>query len=323
MSDKINPPLRFVGCDVGKAEVVFFDASTRTRTTVANTPASLKVALAGFGADTLVVCEATGGYEAQLLAQCLILGVPVHRADARKVKAFIRSFGTLGKTDAIDAAMLARYGCERHGALMRWQARGIVRDQLQDLVHLRVDFIEERKAYTNRLKAPRTPVIRKIIERHLRAVEKTIDAIEAQINQAIASDAYLTQAAETLRLIPGIGDTTAIGLIALMPELGTLSRKQAAALAGLAPHPNQSGSSDGYRRTKGGRPDVKRMLFMATLVSVRHSTPVSGFYNRLVGAGKTKMVALVAAMRKLVIICNAVLKPVIEQHTKPATQQLS
>ena len=115
---------------------------------------------------------------------------------------------------------------------------------------------------------------------------------------------------KTLTSITSIGVTTASALLALLPELGSVDRRQIASLSGLAPHPNQSGYSDGYRRTKGGRPEVRRALFMAALSAARHHETLRPFYDKLVAAGKKKLVALVAVMRKLIIICNAMLRPV-------------
>src|SRR5580658_4471874 len=127
-------PSRFIGCDVGKTAIVVFDAMSGRSHSIANAPQALSDFAAGLEATCFVVCEATGGYENALLAALFAAGVPAHRADARKVKAFIRSFGTLGKTDAIDARALRRYGCERHAGLTRWRARDEERVKLQSLV---------------------------------------------------------------------------------------------------------------------------------------------------------------------------------------------
>ncbi len=149
-----NIPTRFIGCDVGKAEIVIFDSRTGHTTKISNTGAALARFAASLDPDGLVICEATGGYEAALLDALVTAGRPVHRADARKVKAFIRSLGTLGKSDAIDACALARYGSERHDRLARWQPRDHQRDRLHLLVTARRELVRERVAYRNRLQAP-------------------------------------------------------------------------------------------------------------------------------------------------------------------------
>jgi transposase len=273
-----NIPTRFIGCDVGKAEIVIFDSRTGHTTKISNTGAALARFAASLDPDGLVICEATGGYEAALLDALVTAGRPVHRADARKVKAFIRSLGTLGKSDAIDACALARYGSERHDRLARWQPRDHQRDRLHLLVTARRELVRERVAYRNRLQAPGMAPI----EPRLRRILAALDAE-----------------------IAGIGPATAAQLTALMPELGTLGRRQAAALAGLAPHPRQSGTKDAYRRTRGGRPEVKHALFMAALAATRHNPTLRNFYQRLKSNGKKPIVALIAVMRKIIVIANA------------------
>jgi transposase len=307
------PFRRVIGCDVGKTSVVAFDTSTGHTSTIPNRPEHLARFAAAFDPACLVVCEATGGYEAALLQAMLDAGVPAHRADARRVKAFIRSLGILGKTDAIDARALAQYGQERHGQLARWQAPDPARDQLQALVLARRDFVEQRTACTNRTNAPGADAAQPYLQTLLNCLTAQITAIDTAIAALVQTHPPLTKAARTLHTINGVGATTAAALLALMPELGQLSRHQAAALAGLAPHPNQSGASTAYRRTKGGRPEVKRILFMAALSASRYNPSLASFYKRLIAHGKKPIVALVAVMRKLIIICNAKLKP------KPAT----
>ena len=299
---------RFIGCDVGKASVVVFDSLTGLLATIANRPKDLASFAASLDAECLVVCEATGGYEAALLHATVVADVPAHRADARKVKAFIRSFGTLGKTDAIDARALARYGAERQTILARWQAPEPGRKDLQAMVLTRADLMAERVAYSNRLAAPGAAIVRGCINKLLTCINAQIKALDAAIAALIRAHQPLALAAKALRTIKGIGPQTTAALVALMPELGTLDRKQAAALAGLAPHPKQSGGHDGYRRVKGGRPEVKRVLFMAALVAVRYNQTLRGFYNRLLADGKKKLVAIVAVMRKMIVIANARLR---------------
>lgn len=308
MTITIATPAHFIGCDVGKASIVVFDSRTSQTTTVPNRARELAAFAATLDATCLVICEATGGHEAALLQAALAAGCPAHRANARKVKAFIRSFGTLGKTDAIDARALARYGRERHAGLARWQNPDPQRDLLQDLVLTRQTLVAERVAYKNRLAAPGAAAVKPYLAKLLACLTAQIAAVTRDINALIRSHTTLGRAAGAIRGIVGIGATTAAALLALMPELGTLNRRQAAALSGLAPHPNQSGATDAYRRTKGGRPEVKRVLFMAAMVAAKHDPRQRDFYQRLVASGKKKLVALTAVMRKLVVVCNAVLR---------------
>jgi len=302
----MTEPSTFVGCDVGKTSIVVFDSRTGKTRTVANQPAMLAELAASIDPCALVICEATGGYEAALLDAMVAAGRAVHRADARKVKAFIRSFGTLGKTDAIDAGALARYGEERHQRLTRWQPAERHRLELTALVMIRQDMVASRTAWSNRRNAPRAMTM--LIDPICQTLDVQIRAVEAAIETLLGSCEPLRASIATLRTIKGLGPVTAPALIALMPELGSLDRKQAAALAGLAPHPNQSGNRDGYRRVRGGRSDVKRLLFIPALTAARYDPKLSAFYQRLVDSGKKRIVALVAVMRKIVIIANARLR---------------
>ncbi|MEH3118733.1 MAG: transposase [Methylorubrum populi] len=198
------PPTHFIGCDVGKHAIVVFDSRAGSPRTLANTPAALAAFAARLDATGLVVCEATGGYEDALLAALLAAGIPAHRADARKVKAFIRSFGTLGKSDALDARALARYAGERHARLVRWHAPDPQRERLQTLVLTRADLIAQRTACTNRLAAPGAEpgradleALRTCLIAQIQALETAITALMRRlivIANACRRDAYPTPA---------------------------------------------------------------------------------------------------------------------------------
>lgn len=308
MPQEANIPLRFVGCDVGKAEIVVFDSRDGQTRTLKNRPEPLAAFAAELDHTCLVVCEATGGYERELLAAVTTAGCPAHRADARKVKAFIRSFGTLGKTDAIDARALAQYGRERHPRLARWLSQDPQRLTLQTLVLTRADFVAQRTACTNRLKAPGSEPVRAGLTALRACLDEQIRALDADIQAAIRAIEDLARAETVLRGIPGIGEKTAAALLALMPELGHITRRQAAALAGVAPHPAQSGASDAYRRTRGGRPAIKRTLFLAALTAARHHPNLHAAYQRLRANGKKPIVAITALMRRIIVIANARLR---------------
>lgn len=303
-----NPFCRFIGCDVGKTTLVFFELCSDTTHTIANRRADIENYVAAFDNQCFLVCEATGGYEGLLLEVLTCAGMAAHRADARKVKSFIRSYGVLGKTDDIDARQLALYAKERHEHLPLWLAPEPNRHKLQALVLTRQDMVADRVAWTNRLKAPGADEARAYMITVLGCIKSQIIAIEAAIAELIKATAPLRQSEQVLAAIPGIGTTTAATLMALMPELGTLDRRQTAALAGLAPHPKQSGTTIGYRRTKGGRPQVKKALFMAAMSASKAHPQLKQTYQRLITAGKKPMVALTAIMRKLIVIANAKLR---------------
>jgi len=302
-------PHAFIGCDVGKSSIVVFDGRCNRVSTIANQPEAVAAFAAGLDPTCLVICEATGGHEALLLDAVSRAGGAAHRADARKVKAFIRSHGTLGKSDAIDARALTRYGQERHATLPRWQPADAARQRLHALVMARRDMVAARTAWNNRQLAPGATAAMAFTAPIVACLDAQLQAIDAAIEALIAASQPLAQTVRCLRGIAGIGAKTAAALVALMPELGRLGRRQAAALAGLAPHPNQSGQTDRYRRTRGGRPEVKQALFMAALSAARHHPALRSFHQRLIARGKKPIVALVAVMRKLIVLCNARLRP--------------
>ena len=311
MSTQPNPdtlPTRFVGCDVGKTSIVVFDTATARTRTVANTLAALSAVMAELDRTCLVVCESTGGYEAALLPAALATGIPAHRADGRRIKHFIRSLGVLGKTDAIDARALARYGQERQADLLRWQMPDRDRDQLQTLVLTRRDLVAERQAWKNRRAAPGSAPVEARIKAVIACLEDQIVAIETDMQALIGSQPVLDRCARALGSITGFGPVVSASLLGLLPELGQLDRRKIAALAGLAPHPNQSGQADRYRATRGGRQELRPILFFAALSAIRYNPTVRTFYKRLLAAGKKRIVAVVAVARKLVTIANAVVR---------------
>jgi transposase len=303
-------PARFIGCDVGETSVVVFDSRTRQTRSLPNRLADLTRFAATLDDTCLALCEATGGHEDALLQA----GRAAHRADARKVKAFIRSFGTVGRTDAIDARALAACGRERHATLARWQAPDPHRERLQALVLTRRDLTADRQAYRNRLSAPGAAAVKRQLGKLLASFDQQIAGITREIATLIHTHKDLADAEKAIRGIVGIGPTTAAALLALLPEPGSLNRREIASLAGLAPHPSQSGATNAYRRIRGGRPEIKRVLFMAAMVAAKCDPKQRSFHERLLSQGKKKLVALTALMRKLVVICNAVLRPPAEMQ---------
>lgn len=303
----MTPPTYFVGCDIGKTEIVVTASHDDALLSIANDPASLQQFANSLPADCLVICEATGGYEAALINALVAAHRDVHRADARKVKAFIRSFGTLAKTDAIDARALVRYGQERHDRLKRWVPADADQAELHALVMARRDIVADKTAWANRQKAPGAKVATLMIAPILKVLDDQLAAINTAIATLVQSG-KLAARARILQAIPGIGAVTAHNLIALMPELGSLNPKRAASLAGLAPHPKQSGQSNAYRRVRGGRPMIRQALFMAAMCAAKRNPTLKIFYDRLIKNGKKPIVALTATMRKLIIIANAKLR---------------
>jgi len=305
--DKIQSAL---GLDVSCGSVTLFDSLTGQTVTIDNTREALHSALEAYGGrtDMLAVCEATGGYEDQLLAVLVALAIPAHRADAAKVKAYIRSFGKRAKTDAIDARWLAQYGLDRSQTLVRWQPIEASQSQLQLLSARRSDLVAIRVQEKNRLKAPRSAMISADIEEHIAELDRRIATIEAQIETLIRKDHGLHRREKALRSIPGIGATIAALLIAAMPELGSINRRQAASLAGCAPHPRDSGKLNADRPASGGRRHLRPALFIAALTAIRGDNPMATAYKAFLAAGKPKRLALGAIMRKIITIANARLR---------------
>ena len=203
--------------------------------------------------------------------------------------------------------MLARYGQERHDRLARWKPQPAEQQKLHALVMARRDIVAACTAWSNRSKAPGAAAIQPLIDPIVHSFKAQLKAIDSAI-AALVRNGQLAAKARTLQTITGIGAITAYSLLALMPELGTLSRKQAASLAGLAPHPRQSGAKNAYRSVRGGRPAVRNALFMATLAAARSNPQIRDFYQRLIANGKKPIVAITAAMRKIITFANAALK---------------
>lgn len=306
-----------LGLDVSCDTVALFDDHTRRTMIIVNDPDALRAALQPYQASaTLAVCEATGGHEDTLLGVLLELSIPTHRADPAKVKAYIKSFGKRAKTDPIDARWLARYGKDRADALLQWQPADPVQQKLALLVARRLDLVAMRVQEKNRLKAPRGNLIADDINAHLVELSRHIAALNAEIDSLIAEEHGLTLRAETLRSVSGIGPVLVPLLLAVMPELGNLNRRQVASLAGVAPHPKDSGKASWHRGTIGGRRLIRPALFIAALTACRGDGPLAVAYKAMIKAGKPKRLALTALMRKIITIANARIRDALRQQTE-------
>jgi transposase len=302
-----------LGLDVSKDSVTLFDSQTAQTLTIANDIEALTAALEPLRDRDLAVCEATGGHEDKLLSVLHDLGIVAHRADAAKVKAYIRSFGKRAKTDPIDARWLARYAIDRAPVLMRWQPLEPCQAQIEILVARRLDLVAMKSQEQNRLKAPRGHLIADDIRAHIAELETRIATIEARIDDLIAQHNDFSVRAQALRSIPGIGPVLAPMLIATMPELGSINRQQAASLAGCAPHPKDSGKLHAHRYTTGGRRQIRPALFIAALAAARGKNTLGDFYRTLLSGGKPKRLALAALMRKIITFANARIRDALAQ----------
>lgn len=266
----------------------------------------------------LCVLETTGGYEMRLVLTLCERGHSVHRANARQVKHFIRSLGNSAKTDKLDSKALALYGYERGARLECFTPQSKQALALYELVQRRRDLKRLLVAEKNRLKAPRANLIQESCLVMIETINQQVQLFTEQINTLIEQDSALKAKKELLKSIPGIGNITANELLVLLPELGTLTRRQIASLAGVAPVANDSGTYSGYRATGHGRSDIKPILFMAAMAAVNSNSSLKTFYNRLIEVGKKKMVALTALMRKIIVIANARLKSPIKTEVNVA-----
>lgn len=297
-------PRRCLGFDVAKETIAVSDG--RTVEVIDNRRPAIRRFLRACRAD-FAVCEPTGGHETVLLDECLRLDLPAHRADTRKLKAFIRSRGRLGKSDAIDARELAAYGLERWASLALWQAADPRQERLKALVRRRDDLVAMKVAEQNRSKAPGAAELATTFRAVLAVLKRQIARVEQAIRTLMRSG-VLKHRSAVVTAMAGIGQVTAAALLAAMPELGTMDRRQAAALAGLAPHPNESGKKVGYRRMRGGRPAVRTILYMPAMQAACGRGEFADFYKRLLAAGKKPILALAAVMRKIVVTLNARLR---------------
>ena len=255
---------------------------------------------------TLIVLEATGGYEAALVAELHAAGLPVAVVNPRQVRDFARATGRLAKTDRIDAAVLATFA--RAIRPRRTPVPDAITMQIKALVTHRRQLRHQHEAQANHLEHVADAAIARSITRGIRCVEKELAWVDHEVQRVIGASPLLAGKLDLLTSVPGIGETTAAAMLAGLPELGTLNRRQAAALVGVAPLNRDSGMLRGKRTTHGGRAEVRKALYMPTLVAMRYNPMIREFYQRLLANGKTKMTALVACMRKLVILLNAIIR---------------
>ncbi len=253
---------------------------------------------------SLVVFEPTGGYESRLKNALNEAKIPIAMVNAKNVRSFADSMD-LAKTDKIDAKIIARFA----------EVRGVQPQALPDpyqkeasaLITRRRQIIDMRTAEKNRLENATEDITKNIIN-HINYLQKELDVIDSQLENYLKSNDKLNHKAVILQSTPGVGPVLTMTILTSLPEIGTLNDKQIAKLVGLAPMNKDSGKMQKKRTTIGGRTDVKSVLYMATMNASKHNSVIRDFYQRLIKSGKLKMVALVACMRKLIIILNAMVK---------------
>jgi transposase len=309
MSSSANSVKIFIGVDVSKSSLDIFRPDTNERLKINNSPEAIKQfcsALTELKDRTLVVMEATGGYEDLFVRSLSEHHIQSAVVNPRRVRDFAKGIGMDAKTDSIDAMVISRYGQvvepkpmattsdheRKHSALV---AR---RNQLLDLINQE----------NNRLKHSWDDDAKKSIQDVLETLKKQLKQIDSQLSQMIAKDTQNARKIEILRSFKGVGAVTVSTIIANLRELGSLNRGQIAKLTGVAPINQDSGFKTGKRFISGGRSQVRRVLYMATLVAIRYNPAIKAFYTNLKARGKESKVAIVACMRKLITLLNFLIK---------------
>ena len=297
----------FVGIDVSKARLDIAIRPSGENESVTNDKAGIEALIKRLGEiqPALIVLEATGGIERGLTRALTSAELPIVVVNPRQVRDFAKATGQLAKTDSIDAVVLARFGEAVRPALRPLPDE--VTLELRALIARRRQITEMMVAERNRLSGA-SKSVRKRIDAHIRWLESELQRADKDLDQSIRQSPIWQANEDLLKSVPGIGPVVSRTLLAELPELGTLNRKQIAALVGIAPLNRDSGTLRGRRTIWGGRASVRAVLYMAALVASRRNAVIRAFYKRLRNAGKAPKVALVACMRKLLTILNAMIK---------------
>ena len=297
----------YAGVDVSKATL---DVAISNQTEVKSFPnheSGIKQIVKNLKnqALTLTVMEATGGLEKLLAASLIEASIPVVVVNPRQVRDFAKAKGKLAKTDSIDARILVEFGNDIHPEVRPLSDKQT--DEIKALLVRRQQIMDMITMENNRLWPADIRVIPSIQD-HLNWLKQDLKNIDKDLNDKIQKSPIWREKDDLLQSVPGVGPVLSITLMGALPELGKLTRKQIAALAGVAPFNRDSGKYRGKRTTKGGRTRVRPALYMATLVATRFNPVIKAHYKHLIGMGKVKKVALVACMRKLLTILNAMLR---------------
>jgi transposase len=299
----------FVGIDVSKAVLDVAVAPTGDAWSVPNSTEGMQQLVGKLRefSPRLIVLEATGGLERRAVAALAGAALPVVAVNPRQVRDFAKATGQLAKTDAIDAAVLALFADR-----IRPEVRPLRDEEAQELEALivrRRQVVDMITAEKNRLSAaPPSKLVRTAIGRTIKWLQKQLEDIDSDIDDAVTKSSAWKQKDDLLRSVPGVGKVLSRTLLSLVPELGTLGKKQLAALVGIAPLNRDSGKQRGRRCIWGGRAAVRNVLYMGALVAARFNPVIRAFHARLIASGKLPKVALVACMRKLLTILNAIVR---------------
>ena len=311
----------FVGVDIAKDSFDVCFLETEKRFTTTNDQAGFRQLLGELptAGSCLVVVEATGGYQREMVAELIAAGHQVAVVNPRQVRDFARALGILAKTDRLDAQVIARFGQQAKPRPTEKLPEN--QEELQQLVVRRRQLIDLRTAEKNRLPMAHSRSVIKSIRSMVEQLQKKIRQIEKHITDLVESDEQLQCQTVLMESVPGVGPVTAVSLLAELPELGQLNRQEIAALVGVAPFNRDSGKFHGRRSIWGGRSAVRKTLYMAALTARRCNPVIQAFAQRLEAAGKPFKVVLTACMRKLLVILNTIVKN--NSAWNPKTQPFS
>lgn len=297
-----------VGIDVSKKWLDIFVGPTGENWRTDNEESAILSLVERLGQfrETLVILEASGGYEARLVEALHQKQVAVAVVNPKRVRDFARSAGILAKTDKLDAKVLSEYGRKMEVKPDATPQAGVT--ELKALVSYRQDLTQTLSDYKKRLLQAKDNFIQESIQAVLSVLKGKLKALDTEIKTTIQNQSHLQAKATILSGTKGVGPVLMSTLLAYLPELGIVNGKQAAALVGVAPFNCESGLFQGKRRIWGGRQTIRKNLYMATTVAIRCNSEVQAFYSRLIQAGKPFKVAIVACMRKLLVILNARIK---------------
>ena len=298
---------KFVGIDVSKLALDFDCLPISATQQFGNDAAGIAALVAllqDSGAERIVI-EATGGYETAIASALAVAKLPVVVVNPRQVRDFAKAMGQFAKTDKLDARILALFG-ERMKPPLRTLPDEAQR-ALADVLNRRLQLVTMRAQEKTRL-ASVPAVARKDVEQHIAWLDKRIAKLEADLGARLKTSEVWCHKAALLDSVPGVGEVTTFSLLADLPELGTLSRQKIAALVGLAPFPDDSGKRQGKRYIRGGRAEIRCVLYMSTLSATTHNPSIKAMFERLIATGKPFKLVMTACMRKLLTILNALIK---------------
>ncbi len=309
---------KYVGVDVSKdkLDVVIWGEKTCLEVTNSKRGIATLVKQMFRVEPKLIVVEATGGYEEVVMVTLFEAGLPVALVSPQRVRQYARAKGLLAKTDRLDAQILADYG--KHMQPRLFVGKSEERRRLSALVGRRKQLNEMVQAEKNRLRT-KDVSLQQSLKRVIACLETELDSVDREIERFLGKHEELEEQEKLLRTAKSIGRVTAATLLADLPELGQLDRKEIAALVGVAPMNRDSGRKRGYRRTQGGRPDVRSALYMSALTGIRYNPIMKAQYDQLVKRGKEKKVAITACMRKMLTILNAMMRDQQPFCLAPAT----